>query len=458
MSAAILRSDTPCVGDAKTSVYIALFSCANMILSSSSTGGINKMSHRWVRKSFLLLAGIIFFSLAEAQSDFRPGYIVTLEGDTLQGLINLRGDKLNAKDCIFKQEDNSEKVTYTPDQIRAYGIQNLKRFVSPSSLAYDLRKSVFLEYVAEGPLTIFFYKDDENVEHFLASKDTVIMELSYQLNSSQDGQLRSRFEKYKGQLRYLLGDEPTLFPLIDKIACNKKDLRRLAEEYKKLRHPVNESFVSYQKKNIKFKFAIHASVGTSHLTSPPYNMYLSDYLVTKSLDFDRTYTYEIGAAVNVYLDHAGRNRLSLQLSPALNFVEYNSKVERRLPPLLYTYQSDIKYTTLKVPVLVKYAFNSSNHSISPFVKGGPGIAVYMSQRGQYVYYSTPLSSPSSQPVIFNQSLDSNEKSAKGYLVAGAGIDLKLSRNLLSVSALYSYGAGQLEGYRTDVQLQVEYQF
>src|SRR5690606_14484166 len=257
MSAAILRSNTPCVGDAKTSVYIALFSCANMILSSSSTGCINKMSHRRVRKNFLLLAGIIFFSLAEAQSDFRPGYIVTLEGDTLQGLINLRGDKLNARDCIFKQDDNSEKVTYTPDQIRAYGIQNLKRFVSPSSLAYDLKNSAFLEYVAEGPLTIFFYKDDENVEHFLASKDTVIMELSYQLNSSQDGQLRSKFEKYKGQLRYLLGDEPALFPLIDKIACNKKDLRRLAEEYKRLRHPVNESFVSYQKKNIKFKFAIH---------------------------------------------------------------------------------------------------------------------------------------------------------------------------------------------------------
>ena len=196
----------------------------------------------------------------------------------------------------------------------------------------------------------------------------------------------------------------------------------------------------------------------SHLSSPPYNMYISGYSIVKSLDFERAFTFEVGPTVNVYFNHNGRNRLSLQLSPALNFVEYTSKVERRLPPLLYTYAVDIKYTTLRVPLLVKYSFNSSNQSISPFVKAGPGLAVYMNQRGRYQYYSTPLASTSSESVIFNQSLDSNEKSTKAYLVAGAGTDVKWNKKLLSIGALYSYGVGQLDGYRTDIQIQIEYQF
>ena len=217
------------------------------------------MSSRWLRKNLLLALGILISTLVEAQSDFRPGYIVTLDGDTINGLLSLRGEKANAKSCIFKKDPDSEKVTYTPDQIRAYRFPDLKGFLSSASLNYSVKDNVFLEYVAEGPLTILYYKDDDNVEHFLASQDTVTIGLSYQLNAPQNGQLRSKFEKYKGQLKYLLGDEPALFPLIEKLNCNKKDLTRLAKEYRKLRYPHEELKVSDRKKGIKFKLAIQAS-------------------------------------------------------------------------------------------------------------------------------------------------------------------------------------------------------
>ncbi|MGB8491122.1 MAG: hypothetical protein WCE64_08685, partial [Bacteroidales bacterium] len=49
------------------------------------------------KRVFSLALTIIIFSVASAQSDFRSGYIITLQGDTINGLINFRGDKANAK-------------------------------------------------------------------------------------------------------------------------------------------------------------------------------------------------------------------------------------------------------------------------------------------------------------------------------------------------------------------------
>lgn len=420
--------------------------------------------HIFKTKSFFSLTFTLLIVFgAKAQSDFRPGYIITLQGDTINGLINFNGDKANAKNCIFKKETDLEKVTYTPDQIKSYRFIDGKYYVSSFFMNYNFKDRVFLELLIKGSVSIFYYSA-EGKDHYFATKDTSIIELDHHDKltgiAEKDILIRSKPEKYIGQLKFLLQDQPSIFGSIEKIDCSAKDLILITKEYQKLSCPSQEC-IQYEKKTggkLKLKVGILSSTGFSNLSSPPYLMYINDYEETKCLDFKPAFTYEIGASLNMYLDYNGRNKFCIQLSPALNFVEYSSNEERPLYPLLYIYKLNINYTTLKIPLLLKYSFYSSNMSIFPYVKLGPGCALYLSQSGSYEYYSVPLSGSTSAPEVYSKSLNQVSKSNLFYFVAGAGTDIKCGKRILSVGATFAYGEGQLEGFRSDFQLQFEFQF
>lgn len=415
------------------------------------------------RVFFLALYNLMVFGV-RAQSDFRPGFVVTLQGDTINGLINFRGDKGNTKSCIFKNEVNSKKVTYTPGQIKSYQFFEGKCYVSGVYMNFEVKEPIFLEYLIKGSVNIFYYQDDVK-DHYFVVKDTTMIELDHHDrltgNAEDDALILAKPEKYREQLKLLLQDQPSLFSYIDKIGCYKKDLVLMTQKYQNLSHPSQES-IQYKQRTgggVKFKFGILSSAGLSHLGSPPYNMYISDYDETKCLDFKPAFTYEIGATLNLYLDYTGRNKFCVQMSPVLNFVEYTSNEERTLSPLLYIYKLNVNYTTLKIPFLLKYSFYSSNRSVFPFVKFGPGCAIYLSQKGEYEYYSTPISGSTIQPKVYNKPLNHVSQSTRFYFAVGAGTNIKCGRRLLSIGALYASGEGQLvKEFRSDIQFQVEYEF
>jgi hypothetical protein len=415
------------------------------------------------KRVFSLALTILLFSVAIAQPVFRPGYIITLQGDTMNGLINYRGSQANAKECIFKKGADSEKVTYAPNQIKSYKFVDGKYYLSSVFMNYKFKELIFLEYVIKGSVNIFYYPDDVK-DHYFAVKDTTVIELDHHERLSgkaeEDILIIAKSEKYKKQLKLLIQDQPSLFGTIDRIDCCSKDLIMMTKEYQKLSCPSQEC-IQYEKKtglNLKFKFGMLSSAGLSHLSSPPYDVYASDYMETKNLNFKTVFTYEIGTSLNIYLDYAGRNKFCIQLSPTINFVEYKSNEERPLYPLLYVYKLNIKYTTLKIPLLLKYSFYSSNRSIFPYMKLGPGVAKYLSQKGDYEYYSVPLSGSASQSGVYNKSLNHVTKTTCWYFMAGAGTDIKLGHNLISIGAIYAWGEGQLNGFRSDGQLQIEFQF
>lgn len=405
---------------------------------------------------------VLLFFTAKGQSDFRPGYITNLNGDTINGLISYNRDKVNAKLCIFKRDTELNKETFTPDQIKSYKFTDGKYFISSTSLNYEFNEIVFLEYLLKGKVSVLYYQDDVK-DHFFVVKDTTIIKLDNQYrltgNPEEDILIQSKPKKYKEQLTFLFQDQPSLFEKIKRINCNPKDLIMITKEYQKLNCPYQEC-IEYEKRaggSLKFKFGIFSSVGLSMLSSPPYNMNISDYDETKFLNFNPAFTYEIGATLNMYFDYYGRNRVGLQLSPSLNFVEYKSREERSLAPLLYVYNLNVKYTTLKIPLLLKYSFYNSNRSIIPYFKIGPGAAIYLNQDGTYEYYSAPLISPSNPTSVYKKRLN-HVKSSCFYFMAGVGTDIKLGKNLISVGANYEYGYGQLEGFRSDAQIQIGFQF
>lgn len=407
----------------------------------------------------------IFFLLfkTQAQSDFRPGYIITLQGDTVKGLINYRSDVANAKNCIFKKEQDQEKVTYTPDQIRAYRFVDGKYYISSNTFNYKVENQTFIEYASQGLISIFYYKDDRK-EHYFVSKDTLLLELDHlnrfagTLKNNDYKQDRTDPNRFRGQLKYLMWDQPSLFTRIERVSCNTKDLVALAKEYQKLSSPSQE-YLQFEKetsKGVKTKFGVFVAGGSSHLDTPPYNMYISDYEVTKYLDFKPSFTYEVGALIDFSLNFIGENKYFLQFAPALNFSEYKSNLELSIYPLSYSYKTNTQFTTLKLPLMFKYSFYRSNASILPFLKLGPGCDIYLNQKGIYEYKSVPLNGPASQGTVYTESLSTTfeHNPVMFYFIGGAGVDIKP----LSLGITYKKGAGPFDSARSDVQFQIGLQF
>jgi len=412
--------------------------------------------------TFLFFFLIFNSTMIEAQSDFRPGYIITLQGDSIKGLINYGGDAANAKSCTFKKKIHQKKVIYTPDQISAYRFYDGKYYISNNSINYKFKTPAFLEYVIKGAVSIYYYKDGER-ERYFTTKDTLVLELDHYVNAGsipkEEDKIDKVSQKYRGQLMYLMKDQPSLFEKLNGISCNSKDLISLTKQYQKLVCPSQECLLYEKKtlKDVKLKFEVFCSAGISNLSSPPYNMYISDYDVTKSLDFKSSSTYEFGVSLNLYLNFMGENKFCIQLSPALNYVEdYKSYIERPLYPMVYGYKANINFTTLKIPLAFKYSLYSSNWSVIPFAKFGLGCAVYLNQNGTYGYGS----SNGEHPVLsYSESLTTNydSKPKKVYFIAGIGTDIKCGKSFLSVGANFEYGSGQLEGYRSDAMLQIGFQ-
>ena len=77
-----------------------------------------------------LFAVTLLFSSAflNAQTDFKPAYIIELSGDTLWGEIDYRGDLLKGHTCKFR--DKTGAVTdYSPNSIFAFRFIDGKYYV-----------------------------------------------------------------------------------------------------------------------------------------------------------------------------------------------------------------------------------------------------------------------------------------------------------------------------------------
>lgn len=213
-------------------------------------------------KRINLILTVLIFTLGalSAQTEFRPGYVVKSEGDTLFGLISYRDYIRMGKVCVFKKDKKSKKNTFYPADILAYRFIDGKYFVTKT--VND--EKVFLEYLINGKLSMYHYRDTKT-DHFYFEKDSVpLTELPYEDIYKRDslGTLNARKNnRYIGLLNYYLNDASGIQTQIEKIKrLERKNLISLAEYY----HNAvcdGEKCIVYEKKLSAFKLNFEVSGG-----------------------------------------------------------------------------------------------------------------------------------------------------------------------------------------------------
>jgi len=206
----------------------------------------------------LLLIGIFLtFGILNAQTDFKPGYIIKNSGDTIYGQIDDRKAKSMSQLCRFKNSENSIRE-YLPKDIKAYRFINDKYYVSKEIES----QSYFLEYLINGKLNVYYSKHDNFGHYYVDNENNPLVELPYEESTQYIDSKRIAFKsnKHIGILNYYTQDAPQLKSKILAIKKpNHNELINLAEEYHNALSDEFDSLI-YKKNKLKVRLSPEFSV------------------------------------------------------------------------------------------------------------------------------------------------------------------------------------------------------
>jgi hypothetical protein len=184
--------------------------------------------------------------------DFKNGYVITLNNDTIYGeILNTNYCELS-KNCTFREYNKSENITYLPTQLKGYRFIPGKYYVSKEIMVDSIPKIHFLEYLINAKLNFFFRQDKGLINHYYAENDTSgIRELIYIneiVHKKDEGLFKVEKKKYIGLLTVLTSDCISLQSNIENInEPDHKKLIKFGTKYHDLICP-EKACVIYEKK------------------------------------------------------------------------------------------------------------------------------------------------------------------------------------------------------------------
>ncbi|ALD20268.1 outer membrane beta-barrel protein [Hymenobacter sp. DG25A] len=190
-----------------------------------------------MKKQVLFLLLLISSRAAVAQSDFRPGYVLPLSGDTLRGEVDYRSEERNARLCRFRV--NSEVTEYKPEQLRGYGFAAEKQYqtrqlsglppVKAFLRAIVLGKvSLFQLTTADGKQALYASKED-NVLQALVQRDTTVSR--YNQATSQNSNVVERAYLFRNVLWSMMADCPSIQTTLPRIELKESQLIKAVHAY-----------------------------------------------------------------------------------------------------------------------------------------------------------------------------------------------------------------------------------
>ncbi len=199
------------------------------------SNAVRILNENRIRYKFSLTFFFTLFSLlAISQTDFRPGYYITWENDTIYGLIDYRGEIRNSAFCEFKESQNVETQRFSPEEIQAYRFIDSKYYISKKISLSEGEKQVFLEFLLNGITNLYFYRNINNYQYFIEAENGSLRELKNpKVNEYVEGiGTRTReTNEYIGVLKATLSDCNQIYKKIDKVSLDHKSLIDITKEY-----------------------------------------------------------------------------------------------------------------------------------------------------------------------------------------------------------------------------------
>ena len=104
--------------------------------------------------TFVLL--VVFTTMAMAQTNPKPGYVITNNGNTVRGVIDFRTNERLSKQCVFWADGGSGSKTYKPDDIEGFRFDNGgKYFVTRRLNVTGKPELYFAEFMVQRMMNLY---------------------------------------------------------------------------------------------------------------------------------------------------------------------------------------------------------------------------------------------------------------------------------------------------------------
>ena len=191
--------------------------------------------------------------ISNGQSDFREGFVINQNQDTIFGQIKYKEANSNYHYCQFKGLDSQDIISYKAGEILGYGFKNDKYFESKKIEAVDqTSETVLLEVLIRGMVTLYKY----DKVFYIEKGSYGLLKLSNKTTTETAGGAVTETESrnYIGILSVLLSDCTEISSGITRTSYGEKSFTDLIEKYNK---SMNSPVVIYKDK----KPWVHARFG-----------------------------------------------------------------------------------------------------------------------------------------------------------------------------------------------------
>ncbi len=181
-----------------------------------------------MKKYLITLVLAVCAAVAFAQQNLRDGYVITLEGDTLRGVIDFRTSAMNTKRCVFKQDGATEFKTYLPGEIDGYRFTNNGVYYITKNVMNDngTREMVFAEYILRGNMSLYQVGADEML---LVDEDG--NEASFSLDKAKNATNADELRAEIGDAWRMLGKSEKASNMIWKLTKTRDNTKKAVMTY-----------------------------------------------------------------------------------------------------------------------------------------------------------------------------------------------------------------------------------
>ena len=344
-----------------------------------------------------LLSGIL---AVQAQGNFKLGYIITKENDTINGWIDFRTDAQNMSVCKFKTDETGKAITYLPGEIYGYRFDlEGKFYVSREITINDTQRTVFLEYLLQGIMNLYYYIDiltsgQEMAYYFFENEAGIMTPVTkkpdqYITDDTRRGHtLKHEDFRYTGLIKALFTDQEPISKKADKLKFNPQAMIQVAKEYHALVCTTGEECIVFETKEDKAYYQLkYAVYGGVHLLSEEY----PGTIIAPA----------IGVGLNVSIPRFSK-QLSFQADLSFSNIHKTADYDTSNSPYYYIwvdtirvtiYESYLSYTELTnifIPLQIGLKYSLGNGKIRPTIGGGFRLAASFGKKYKYKYNITPL--------------------------------------------------------------------
>lgn len=329
----------------------------------------------YLLKSIILAIAVSFSFLACGQINFKKGYIITHNNDTVHGRINDRGGYKNAKVCVFKVK-NEPVINYHPEDIKAYRMLDDKYYVSRQVDVKGEYKYVFIDVLLKGEVSLYHHRKNKNMVYYIEKKDSNMIGLVNEevlLRYKHDDNVAVLYSPtytlqnkiYLDTLRSVFSDSEKIQNQVGEVEYDPKSLMQITKAYI---HEVCEGSdcINYERDLNKYtpKFGVFSGVQLNKISFLPSVKGMYSNEENSTIVANDFVSYPIGIFVNFPMNLIS-DRLSFQIEAIWNERLYNEELSATQN---FGRNIEINTQTIGIPLLFKYQIG--NGSFSPSIAVG----------------------------------------------------------------------------------------